>query len=157
VGGQRRLDRHDPGVEFGELGLQLRFGPRGLDPIDGDRLEFGAQTRDLSAGHEHLQRAKFGDEPFVAARRFCLTFEWAELTAHLAEQVLQPQQVRLGGIEPTLGLLLALAVLEDSGRLFDDAAPVLRSGVEDRIDLTLADDHVLLAADAGIGEHLLDV
>ena len=31
------------------------------------------------------------------------------------------------------------------------------AGVEHRVELALADDHVLLAADAGVGEQLLDV
>ena len=35
--------------------------------------------------------------------------------------------------------------------------PVLRAGVEHGVDLALADDHVLLAADARVAEELLDV
>ena len=31
------------------------------------------------------------------------------------------------------------------------------AGVEDGVDLALGDDHVLLAADAGVGQQLLDV
>ena len=37
------------------------------------------------------------------------------------------------------------------------AAAVLGAGVEHGVDLALADDDVLLAADAGVGEQLLDV
>ena len=81
----------------------------------------------------------------------------AELAAHLAEQVVEPQEVALGRLEPALGPLPALAVLQDAGRLLDDRAAVLGPGVEHRVDLALADDHVLLAADAGVGEQLLDV
>ena len=66
-------------------------------------------------------------------------------------------RLRLGGLQPALGLLLALAELEDAGRLLDDRPPVLGPGVEDGVDLPLADDDVLLAADAGVGEQLLDV
>ena len=38
-----------------------------------------------------------------------------------------------------------------------DRAAVLGRAVEHRVELALADDHVLLAADAGVGEQLLDV
>ena len=86
-----------------------------------------------------------------------LALERAQLAADLAQEVLDAQQVRLGGVEPALGLLLALAELQDAGGLLDDRAALLGSGVEHRVDLALADDHVLLAADAGVGEQLLHV
>ena len=86
-----------------------------------------------------------------------LSAERLELTADLAEQVLQPGEVALGAVELAERLLLALAVLEDAGRLLDEPAPVLGGGVQDRVELALADDHVHLAPDAGVGEQLLDV
>ena len=43
------------------------------------------------------------------------------------------------------------------GRLLDDRPAVLGPRVEHRVELALADDDVLLAADAGVGEQLLDV
>ena len=86
-----------------------------------------------------------------------LALERAQLATNLAEQVLEAQQIGLGGVEPTLGLLLALAILEDAGGLFDDAAPFLGPGVEHSVDLALADDDVLLTADTGVGQQFLDV
>ena len=59
--------------------------------------------------------------------------------------------------EATLGLLLAAPELEDAGGLFDDQPAILGPSIEDRVDLALADDHVLLAADARVREQLLDV
>ena len=50
-----------------------------------------------------------------------------------------------------------LAELQDPGRFLDDRPAVLGAGVEHRVELALADDHVLLAADARVGEQLLDV
>ena len=38
-----------------------------------------------------------------------------------------------------------------------DRAAVLGPRVQHRVELALPDDHVLLAADAGVGEQLLDV
>ena len=93
----------------------------------------------------------------MAARRVGLPLERRELAPHLAQQVVEAQQVALGRLEPALGLLAALAELEDAGRFLDDRPPVLGPRVEHRVELTLPDDHVLLAADAGVGEQLLDV
>ena len=86
-----------------------------------------------------------------------LPAQWLELAPDLAEQVGQPGQVAVGRLELAERLLLALAVLEDAGRLLDEAAPVLGSGVQDRVELALPDDHVHLAADAGVAEQLLHV
>ena len=93
----------------------------------------------------------------MTACRLGLTLERAQLAAHLAQQVLQAQQVALGGLEPTLGLLLALAVLQNACRLLDDEAAVLGARVEHGVDLALTDDHVLLTTHAAVGEQLLDV
>ena len=89
--------------------------------------------------------------------RLGLTFERAELAADFAEEVLQAQEVGLRGVEPALRLLLALAVLEHAGGFLDDPSTILGTSVEHGVDLTLADDDVLLAADAGVGEQLLDI
>ena len=48
-------------------------------------------------------------------------------------------------------------MLQDPGRLFDDGSAVFGPGVQDLVELPLADDHVLLAAHPGIREKLLDV
>ena len=105
---------------------------------------------DLAPGEEELQRRQLGDELAVAAGRLGLALERAQLAADLAQQVLHAQQAGLGGVEAALGLLLAAAVLEHAGGLLDDRPAVLGAGVEHRVDLALADDDVLLAADAGV-------
>ena len=68
-----------------------------------------------------------------------------------------PGQVGLHGVELAERLLLALAVLEDAGGLLDEGPAVLGAGVQDGVELALADDDVHLAADAGVGQQLLDV
>ena len=80
-----------------------------------------------------------------------------ELAADLAEQVAEPGEVALGGVQLAQRLLLALAVLEDPGGLLDEAAAVLGGRVQDRVELALPDDHVHLAPDAGVAEQLLHV
>ena len=93
----------------------------------------------------------------MAAGRLGLLLEGAELAAHLPQQVLEADQAGLGRLQPALGLLLAPAVLQDPGRLLDDQAPFFGPGVEDGVEVALGHDHVLLAADAGVGQQLLDV
>jgi hypothetical protein len=91
------------------------------------------------------------------ARHLRLAPEWFELAADLGDQVAEPVQVALGRVQLPQRLLLALPVLEDARRLLDEAAPALGGRVQDRVELALADDHVHLAADAGVAEQLLDV
>ena len=100
---------------------------------------------------------QLGRQVVVAPGGVGLALEGAKLAPHLAEQVLQPQQAAFGGFEAALGSLLALAVLEDPRRLLDDEAAVLGPGVQHRVQLSLGDDDVLLAADTGVGEQLLHV
>ena len=93
----------------------------------------------------------------MAAGRLRLALERPELAAHLPQQVLQPEEVLLARLEAALGALAPAPVLEDAGGLLDHHAPLLRARLQHRVELALADDHVLLAADAGVGEQLLDV
>ena len=117
------------------------------------RLEPG----DLVTGEVDPDRAQLLDQPAVAAGGVGLTLQRRELAPHLAEQVVEPEQVALGRLQPALGALAPLAELEDPGRLLDDRPAVLGAGVEHRVELALPDDHVLLATDAGVGEQVLDV
>ena len=119
--------------------------------------EAAREGGELAAGEEHLEGAQLGDEVAVAAGGVGLALERAELAAHLAQEVAEAGEVALGGGQAALGLLLALAVLQDPGGLLDDEAAVFGAGVEHRVDLALAHDHVLLAAHAGVGEQVLDV
>ena len=52
--------------------------------------------------------------PVVTAGGVGLAFERPQLAAHLAQEVGEAQQVALGRVQPALGLLLALAELEDA-------------------------------------------
>ena len=104
-----------------------------------------------------LQRAELGDQIAVATCRVGLALERSELTAHLAKQILHAQQAGLGGVETTLGALLATAELQHAGGFFDDRSTLFGAGVQHRVDLALADDHVLLTADTRVAEQLLHV
>ena len=99
-----------------------------------------------------LEGGQLGDDIVVAASRVCLLFERPNLAPNLAQQVLEAVEVLLGGGQAALGPLLALAVLEDPGRLFDDRPPILGLGVEHVVDPALGDDDVLLATNTGVGK-----
>ena len=128
-----------------------------LDSRLGEGGELRAQGGDLPAGDVHPQAVELGRQLAVALRRLSLAFEWAQLATDLAQQVLEAQQARFRRVEAALRLLLALAELEHAGRFLDDRPPVLGASVEHGVDLSLADDHVLLTADASVGQQLLDV
>src|SRR6202035_3009770 len=69
----------------------------------------------------------------------------------------QSFEVLLCCSEPALGALLATTMLQDARRLFDHRAPVLRIRRKDRVELALADDHVLLTPNTRIAEQFLHV
>ena len=77
------------------------------------------------AGEVQADRADLVDEAVVTTRRVGLTLQRREAAPDLAQQVVEAEQAALGGLEPPLGLLAALAVLQDAGGLLDDGAPVL--------------------------------
>ena len=95
--------------------------------------------------------------PAALAGGLGLAAERAELAADLAGEVVDPGEVGLHRLELAERLLLALAVLEDAGGLLDEAAALLGGGAQHGVELALADDDVHLAADAGVGQQLLDV
>ena len=172
--GQREpglLGPRQRGQVLAQRGLERGLGLAGLGdrrPRPGPALD-----QDRLVGHLLLERRAGGDEvvgeqpgPGVAdvgldggglAGHLGLAAQRLELAADLGEQVAEAGQVAVGGVELAERLLLALAVLEDAGGLLDEAAAVLGGRVQDRVELALPDDHVHLAADAGVGEQLLDV
>ena len=117
-----------------QLGLALAvLGARVAQPLDA-RL----QPADLVPGEVQPDRAQLVDDPAVAARGVGLALQRRELAAHLAQQVVQPEQVALGRLEPALGALAALAVLQDPGGFLDDRAAILGTRVQHRVELALA-------------------
>jgi len=81
-----------------------------------------------------------------------LTTQRLELAAQLGEHVIEARQVALGRVELAKCLLLALAVLEDAGCLFDETAAFLWSCPQDAVELTLTDDDMHLAADTRVAQ-----
>jgi hypothetical protein len=151
------LRRYDVGVESRQRGACLGLGSAQLLTGPGGRGEAGLDGDELAAGEVATKGLELGHEVPVAPRRVGLLLEGAKLTADLTQEVLQALQAALRRLEAALGLLLAAPVLEDARGFLDDQASILRPGVEDGVEMALRDDHVLLAADAGVGEQFLDV
>ena len=126
------------GVERGEGAAQQRLLVGQLGPGGAAVGQAPAQRGELASGEEQVQRPQLGDEVAVPAGGVGLALERAQLAAHLAQEVAEPGEVALGGGEAALGLLLALAELQDAGGLLDDEAAVLGPGVEHGVDLALA-------------------
>jgi len=101
--------------------------------------------------------AQFGVNVGKVASGGSLTFQRSHLTTHFTHEVTQSLQVLLSLSQATLGPLLTAAVLKDSGGLFNNGAAVFTTRVEDRVELTLPDDHVLLATNARVAQEFLDV
>ncbi|OIQ85859.1 hypothetical protein GALL_322800 [mine drainage metagenome] len=137
----------------------LDLGPPGEDRgLVGDLLLEGRGELGEVVGEEPCARvAQVGLDLLGLPCHFGLPAERAELTPDLAREVAEPGQVGLHRLELAEGLLLALAVLEDPGGLLDEPAPLLGCRPEHRVELPLPDDHVHLAAEARVGEEVLDV
>ncbi len=116
-----------------------------------------AQGHEVVGGQPEPGVPQLGLHGLRAARDLRLPAQRLELAAQLGRQVGEPGQVGLHRVELAERLLLALAVLEDARGLLDVCPAVLRLGLQHRVELALPDDHVHLAADAGVGEQLLDV
>ena len=86
-----------------------------------------------------------------------LSAERSELTADLAEQVVQSGQVGFGVRQLAQRTLLALAVFEDAGGLFDECAVTARIGLENCVETTLSDDDVHLLTKTGVAQQFLNV
>jgi hypothetical protein len=150
-----------------QLGLAgLRGGELALDqgsPVAHQRLvahlglQRGTQLQQVVGQQPQPGVAQVGLHLGGPPGHLGLPAERLELAAQLDGQVGQPVEVDLHRVELAERLLLALAVLEDAGRLLDEAAAVLRTGRQDGVELALADHDVQLAADAAVAHQLLHV
>ena len=155
--GQLRFGCHHGGIQARQLGAQRALGLFTRELVARQVRESRLEARDLATGEIRLQRTHFGDQRTVTTRGICLTLERLQVPAHLAQQVLCAQQVGLGALETTLGLLLALAVLQHTRCFFDDRATIFGRVAQHFVDATLTDDDVLLTTDTGVREQLLHV
>ncbi len=144
-------------VELAELGLEPRLVGPLLLPEAGPLLVPAVEGGELGARHVQPNRPQLVGQAGVRAGGRGLALEGSDLTLDLPDQIEETLEVLLGGREAALGPLPPAAVLEDAGRLFDDRPTILGACLQDRVEVALADDHVLLASDPGVGQQLLDV
>ena len=93
----------------------------------------------------------------VATGCLGLLLQRAKLATNLTHQVLHPSEVAIGCGESTLSAILALAVLQNASGFFDNGAAFLRTGVENRVDLALRHDDVLLTTNTAVTEQFGDI
>ncbi len=141
----------------GELGLGglLAFLQRGL--VGDLRVERAPQGDQVVGEQAQPGIAQVGLDHGRPPGDRGLPAQGLELAAQFVAEVLHAGEVGLHRVELPQRLLLALAVLQDAGRLLDEGAAAHGVGVQDGVQLTLPDDDVHLAADAGVGEQFLDV
>ena len=132
--------RCDEGRLVGDLLLE---GRGELDEVVGEQPQPGVAGVGLDDGGP--------------AGRLGLAAQRPELATDLAREVLHAGEVGLHRLELAQRAFLALAVLEDAGRLLDEAAALLGGGAQHGVELALADDDVHLAADAAVAQQLLHV
>ena len=154
---QFRLGSHDTGVERGQFGSELLLGGVQRDLLGSESSQPSALRCDLAPAQVDLQRGELGDQIAVATCRVGLTLERSQLSADLAKQILHAQQTGLGRVEPSLCSLLAAPELQHTCGFFDDRTALLWPGIEHGVDLSLADDHVLLPSDARVAQQFLHV
>ncbi len=133
----------DPVLELAAHALGVREFPPAGDQVIGRQTECGVPQVRLDG--------------LGAPGHLGLPPERLELAAQLGGEVSQPVEIALHPGQLALGLLLASPVFEDARGLLDERAPLLGLGLQDLGELALADDHVHLAADAGVRQQLLDV
>ena len=155
--GEASLDGQRLGVKASEIRLGGLLGAGGLHASRLDRLEAGAHRGDLSTSHMDPKGVEFGLQIAVTLGGLGLSLERSQLTTHLSHQVLEPEEVRLGRVEPTLRFLLPFPELQHPGGLLDDRAAILGARVQHGVDLALAHDDVLLATNPRVREQFLNV
>ena len=116
------------------------------------RVEYGPQRGDIVGQHAGTGVAYGRGDGLGLAGNVGLPSQRGELAPNLAGEIAKSGQVGLHRVELAQRLLLAPAVLENAGGLLDEATPFLGTRAQHRIQLTLPDDDVHLAAEAGVAE-----
>ena len=154
---ERNTDAAEIGLGFGNgrrcqnlaLAAAGQASPHRLDPLG----------RFLIAAHEEqfLPVPQLVPEPFVPPRLGRLTFERAELFLQFENDVFEPRQVQLRGLELQLSRPPPRFVLRDPRGFFNQLAPVGGTRAEDHPDLALLDDRVGFGPQAGVHQQFVDV
>ena len=104
-----------------------------------------------------VEASQIALDGLVALGGPCLAPEWPHLPLQLLENVAQSEDICIRALQPAYRSLFSQTVLENPGCLFDNRPVVLGLSVQDRVELTLAHDDVLVTPNATVGQQLLHV
>ena len=107
--------------------------------------------------HGHFHALQFVLQLQVLLGLLGLDLQGFQLQLQLGDLVADAEQVVFGMGQLPLGLFLAVAVLGDTCRFFEDFPAVGTFQGEDLVDSALADIGIALPAQAGVHEQLMDV
>ena len=145
-----RLDRPLP--RAGRLELHLLRADRGAARLRLARKSLPAKGQQLRP-----QAALLRLEDGVALRLRGLALEAGEVLVELLAEIAQPVEIVGRLAHPALGLAPALPVQGNAGRLLEEAAQLLRPGLDETRDRALLDDGVAARAEARAEKEIGDV
>ena len=124
----------------------------------GLQLELGSlEILQLLQPHGDLQHTQLIAENEVLLGNLCLLAQRLNLQLKLGDLIVDAHQVLLRALQLTLGLLLAMAELGDTGGLFKNLAALTGLDGQNLVDLTLSDDGIALTTHTGVHEQLVHV
>ena len=133
-----------------ELLLERALLLERLVPSALERAQVVHRERDRHVG-------ELGGELLVSAGALCLARERPQLALHLGGDVLHAREMLVHALELARAFRLALLVLEHARRLLDERAAVLGLGLQDGIQVALADDGMRAGAQTGVVQDVEDV
>ena len=145
------------GLGFLELRAQAGHAFGGQVQAGGDLAQGGVAQVGLVQQDVELGLAQFVGDGLGAARLVGLARDAPEVPFDFEQHVVQARQVLFHALQLAQRDLLAFLVLVDAGGLFEEHAPVLGVGFQQRGDAALLDDRVAGGADAGVPEQLAHV
>ncbi len=98
----------------------------------------------------------FGNRAILAGG-FGLLGEGGELAFQFVDDIIDAQEVVADLVELAHGLVLALAIALNAGRLLEDLAAVFGADREEAVNFVLADDGIGVLADAGVEEEFVNI
>ncbi len=147
-----------------ELGLQrIELGGHGLAAHHlllpaVPRFGFApTQPADAPGGQQQVEPLDVVAKPLIAPSLAHLTRERAQLALDFEDDVVEPCEIPLGGVELGEGLALASLVLGDPGRLLEQETAVPRVVGEDVVHHRTLDHRVGVASHAGVEEEIADI
>ena len=104
-----------------------------------------------------FELAKLGGQFLVFLRLARLLAQIRQLSADLADHVPEAFEIGFGRLETHFRLVTAAIEARDAGRVLQDAAALLRLGIDELADLPLLDQRPAARAGGGVGEQNLHV